>query len=93
MEEVDVLAVDLGGELGVVVEVFLVGAPVVVVAPVVGEFLEVGARDAVLPVGAGELVWPAGVVEAVVEVVEVGLGDGEVEGLDVGHGGDVTSDW
>ena len=93
MEEVDVLAVDLGGELGVVVEVFFVGAPVVLGAPVVGEFFEVGAGDAVAPVGVGEFVGPAGGVEPAVEVVEVGLGDVEVEGLDVGHGGDATSDW
>src|SRR5207253_6086418 len=44
MQEVDPLAVDLGGELRVVVELCLGGAPVVLRAPVPGEVLQVAQR-------------------------------------------------
>jgi hypothetical protein len=44
VQEVDALAVDLGGELRVLVEPRLLGAPVVPRAPVLGELLEVAQR-------------------------------------------------
>ena len=82
VQEVDALAVDLGDELGVLVELRLLGAPVVPGAPVLGELLQVAQRYPAGPLDAGQLAGPAGVGEPVVQVVEVGLGDLDAEGLD-----------
>ena len=81
MEEVDVLAVDLGRELGMGVDRGLGRPPVVLVPPRVVERSDVRLLDAVVDV-AGELVGPARPVEPVAQVVEVGLGDVEREGSD-----------
>ena len=86
VEEVDVLPVDRGRELRVLVEPRLPGAPVVAAAPVVGELLDVGARHAVAPPGAGQLVGPARARETLVEVVQHGLGDLDPERSDLGVG-------
>src|SRR4029453_13398889 len=83
--KVDVLPVDLGGELRVLVEGCLPGAPVVLVLPVVDQVADVAAGAAVLPArrarprgrtggGGGGLVAPAGPGQPVGEVVQVGLG-------------------
>ena len=86
VEEVDVLAVDLGRELGERVDPGLGRAPVVLVDPVVVERPDVRLLDAVVDIVAGELVGPARAAEPVLEVVEVGLRDVEGEGADlVGH--------
>jgi hypothetical protein len=82
MQEVDVLAVDLGGEVREFVELGLVLAPVVGGSPVLGEFLEASQRKAVVPAGVGNLVGPAGASKTIVQVVEVGLRDVDAEGLD-----------
>jgi hypothetical protein len=83
VQEVDALAVDLGDELGVPVELRLLAAPVVLRAPVLGEVLEVAQRYAASPRHAGQLTGPAGVRQPVVQVVEVGLGDPDLEGPDL----------
>ena len=82
VQEVDVLAVDLGGELRVLVELRLGGAPVVLRVPVPGELLQVAQRYAAAPSHAGQLAGPAGAGEPAVQVVDVGLGDLDAEGLD-----------
>ena len=85
---VDVDAVDLAEELGPGVERGLLGAPVVLVAPVVAEFAHVLGIGAVVPAGVGDGVGPAGAIEAVAKVVEDAVGDGDAEGS-WGHGGTI----
>jgi hypothetical protein len=87
MEEVHGGPVDGGGELGVLVELGFVLAPVIAGPPVVGQVLEVVEGDAAGPAEAGELVGPAGPGQSLVEVVQVGLGDLDPEGPQVGAGG------
>src|SRR5439155_2693252 len=82
VQEVDALAVDLGGELRVGVELRLGGAPVISSAPVTGELLQVAQRDAALPPRAGQAARPAGTGEPATQMVDVGLGDLDAEGLD-----------
>lgn len=80
MEEVDVLVVDDGGELGKLVESCLLAAPVVGGGPVLGEALEVVQRDAEVPANAGQLVGPARPEETLVQIVEIGLRNLNSEG-------------
>src|SRR4029450_6085600 len=75
-----------GGELGVLVEPGLVLAPVVGAAPVFGQLPQVPDRHPAAPAEHWELVGPAGPGEAVVQVVQVGLGDVDAEGSDLGGG-------
>src|SRR5438034_9421172 len=82
VDEVDVLAVDRGGEVWKLVEVGFVLAPVVAGAPVFGQLLEPGKWEAVVPPGVGDLIGPTGAGEPVGQVVEVGLGDVDAEWLD-----------
>ena len=85
---VDVDAVDLAEELGPGVERGLLGAPVVLVAPVVAQLAHVSDVGSVVPAGVGDGVGPAGAVEAVAEVVEDAVGDVDAEGS-WGHGGTI----
>ncbi len=91
MQEVDVLAVDLGGELGDLVEAGLVDSPVVAAGPVLDQVDEVVLVHAVVPADAGDLVGPAGAGQSVSQVVEVSLRDVDTERLHVGHGLDDRS--
>ena len=75
VEEVDVLAIDRGRELGEPVQPGLPRAPVVAVQPAVRKASYVRERDPVVGPGPGHLVRPAGSSEPVSEVVEVLLGD------------------
>ena len=79
----DALAVDLGGELKVLVELGLLRAPVVLGAPVLGELLQVAQRHPASPAHAGQLTGPAGGGELVVQVVEIGVRDLATEGPDL----------
>ncbi|BEL07403.1 hypothetical protein Q0Z83_055940 [Actinoplanes sichuanensis] len=73
VEEVHPVAVDLGDLLGQRVELGLVGPPVEV-QPVPGERADPVEGDAVV---GGRRVRPAGAAEAVGQVVEFGLRDGD----------------
>ena len=86
MQEVHVLAVDDGGELGELVQPGLLGPPVVLGAPVGGQVVQVAKRYPGFPAGAGQLVGPAGAGEPVSQVVQVGLGDVDPERPDLGVG-------
>src|SRR5262249_40084270 len=86
VQEVDVLAVDLGRELWELVEAGLPLAPVVPRAPMLGQFLEIGERDASAPVDTGQFVGPAGAGPAGTQVVEDRLGDLDSERPDLGIG-------
>jgi hypothetical protein len=65
MREVKGLPVNVGGELGQLVQPGLVLAPVVAVGPVGGELPQVAGRDAATPSLAAELAAPAGTGEPV----------------------------
>jgi hypothetical protein len=70
----DTLVVDSRDELGVLVQPRLVLPPVVAADPVVDEVTDVVERNAIDPAGAVQLIGPAGTREAVLEIVELGLG-------------------
>src|SRR6185437_13333336 len=84
-QEVDVLAVDLSGELRVRVQLRLPGPPVVPSAPPLDQLLDVAHRDAVLPTGRhgagrrrlvrGQFLRPPGPGQSLLETVELGLRD------------------
>jgi len=82
VQEVDALAVYLGGELRVGVELRLRGPPLELGAPIPGQFLQVVQRYAAGPPDAGQLAGPAGTGQPAVQVIDVGLGDFDAEGLD-----------
>jgi hypothetical protein len=83
MDEVDPLAIDGGGELGVPVEPGLPGPPVVPVGPVAGQLLQVPEGHAAGPAHAGQLVRPAGPGQPLAQVVQLGLGDLDAERADL----------
>ena len=82
VDEVQVDAAQRHGELPARVELHLLRAPVVAVAPVADERLHVGEVGAVAPRLAGDLVGPAHARQARAQVVEHGVGhaDGERAG-------------
>ena len=87
VQEVDVLAVDGRHELRELVQSGLLDSPVEPVGPVAGQVLQVVQRHAAGPVVVGRVLRPAGAGNPVVQVVEVGLGDVDPEGTDLGGGG------
>ena len=72
MQEMDVLAVDVGRELRMSIDPLLRRPPVIPVPPVVVERADVRLLDAVIDI-AGELIGPARTIESIAQVVEVGL--------------------
>jgi hypothetical protein len=89
VHEVDLLAIDLRRVLRVGVQPRFLGAPVVIVAPVGGEFAQVADRHAAFPSGHGQVRRPARPAEALSQVVQVSLCDADPELLDVVRGGAV----
>ena len=83
MHKVHVLAVDDGGELRKLVQLRLVGAPVVTGAPVGGQVFQVAQRHAGLPAGTGQLGRPAGAGQPLAQVIEVGFRDVDPERADL----------
>jgi hypothetical protein len=99
VRELDVQSVDLGDELGQLVERRLDLAPVVVGAPVLDERLELRQLDALGPVADGLLVRPACRRDAPAEIDELLLWNVDAEGADcgffpnwTGHGGLLSVD-
>ena len=84
MQEVHGLPFDGGRELRILVEPRLVFAPIIGRAPVLGQFLKIPERHAAAPVNARLFFGPAGVREAIAQVVEVGLRYVDEERLDRG---------
>jgi hypothetical protein len=76
---VHVLVLDDGDELRELIQLRLVGAPVVMSAPVCGQIFEVVQRYAGLPAGTGQLGWPACAGQPLAQVIEVGLRDVDPE--------------
>ena len=79
-------------ELLVAVDLGLAAPPVVLVRPVPTHVLHVVEGDALRPVVDDLPLGPAGGGEAPAEIVEVGLGDVDREGLQAGHGCDQITD-
>ena len=86
MQEVDRQALELGGVLLDLVQRRLGSSPVVVLTPVLAQFLQVGQRDALRPVGDGLRLGPAGTGQALAQVAELLLLDVDTERGDVGAG-------
>ena len=85
VDEMDVQAVDLGGEVVEPVQCGLAGAPVVLVGPVGRQILGVVQRDALGPVLDALGLGPSGPVQSLFEVVEIGFGNCDAEGADLSH--------
>ena len=83
MQEVDVLTIDLGRVLRELIQFGLVLAPVVAGAPIFSQVLEVFDRNSSAPADARQLVGPASAGQTGAKVVQVGLGNGYFEWLDV----------
>ena len=83
MEKVNLLAVDLGQEVGQRIDPRLDRPPVEPRPPVLGELAQKGQRAFPLPSGARELVRPAGPRQPLAEILEHGLRNGGAEGSDV----------
>ena len=82
MDEVDRLAIDRGAEVRELVQPRLLRSPVERVAPVLHQLAHVVHWDPVLPAGAVDLIGPARAGEAVLEVAQGGVLDGDLERLD-----------
>jgi hypothetical protein len=82
VDEVDVLAVDLRGEVVELVEPCLTGTPVVGVVPVRDQLPQEAQLGPVVPARVGDLLREPRAREALPEVVEDILGDVDVERLD-----------
>ena len=91
MNEVDIEAVDVGGELVEPVEQRFPGAPVVPVGPVRGKFSRVLKRNALAPVVDALAFRPSGLGQPLAQVVKNVIGNGNSERDDVGHGYHLTS--
>jgi hypothetical protein len=85
VDEVDRLAVDLGGELRKSVQLALDCAPVEGLGPVFDDRAQRGDLDAVVSACARDRVRPAREAQAGLEIRENVVGDGDSEGLR-GHG-------
>ena len=83
MDEVDGHAVDDGPELREAVDGGLLGAPIVVVGPVLDHGLKPAALDPVGPLVVAEIVSPARAAQATTYVLEQDLGDVDLEWRDV----------
>ncbi len=70
MDEVDLLAVDVGEEVRPPVEPIFLGAPVERRLPVLAQALQIREVGAVVPTGSRDLIGPAGAGQAVAEIVE-----------------------
>src|SRR5262245_63896098 len=81
MQEVHVRAVDQSGGLGKAVQSRFGRAPVITDPPVLGQLLEVIQRHASAPADSGQLIWPPGVGQPALEVVELVLRDVNAEGF------------
>ncbi|MNT77152.1 hypothetical protein D3C72_2162330 [compost metagenome] len=80
MQEVDVEPVDPGDELGVGVQLLLCLEPVVVVAPIAHQFLDLRQLHALRLIGYRLAVWPARGGDALAQVGQCRLREAGVEG-------------
>ena len=79
VDEVDIQTVHLGLEVAEGVELGFLGAPVELSPPMLDQFFQVGQVAAVVPSGVGNLIGPAGVGQALLQVLQdtVFHGDGK----------------
>ena len=83
VDKVDAQAADGGAEVREGVDGALLRPPVEVRLPVAHQVVQVGQARAVLPIGPGDLVGPAGARQPRLQVRELGFGDLDSERLDV----------
>src|SRR5437588_8745473 len=89
MDEMDLLAVDVGEKVRPTIEALFLRAPVELRRPVVAEILQIHAVGAVFPAASGNLIGPACTDEALPQVVEHHVGHVDTERTDVvAHSGD-----
>ena len=81
VDEMDLLAIDVGGGVGPGVESSLGGPPVEPAGPVFAKLPEVAQIGAVVPAGAHDLIGPPGTGQPFSQVVQNRLGYGYDEGL------------
>src|SRR5471032_1874966 len=86
MQKMHGLLVNGGGELRIGVKLGLLGAPIVGCLPICGETLEVLRRYASAPTLAGRFVGPSGIGEPLFQIVDLRLGNIDLERRD-GHCG------
>ena len=84
VHELDVQTVDFGDELWVRIESRLAATPVVLGTPVLANFAGIRQRNTLAPIARGFAFWPAGLGEALCEIIEFGLWHGKLKGADVG---------
>ena len=82
VQEVHRLTVDLGAELRVGVQLGLLGAPVELLGPVVGQLPQVVDGHAALPGCARQLLGPAGGGQPGLQIGQVGVGNRDTERLE-----------
>jgi hypothetical protein len=90
VQEMEVLTIDGGVELRQRVQLRLVRTPVVTCVPVLGQSLQVADWHTALPSYPRQFVRPAGVVQPLIEIVQVGL-HLDAERMDVGDDPLVTT--
>ena len=83
--EMDLEAVDIGGEMLEPIQLGLVLAPVVLGAPVVEQLAHVGEVGAVLPSGIGHLVGQTRAREPILQVLQNIIGHIDSKGFDSDH--------
>ncbi len=93
MDEVDVDVIDVGPELGQLVEPMLGRAPVVLIAPVAAERAQVVERNALIPPLDRLALGPSGAVKPIAKILEVGLGNDDREGLERRPSSDRRRPW
>ena len=79
MNEVNLLAVDLGEEVRPTIEPILLRAPVEGRAPVLAQILQVREIGSVIPRGVRDLIGPARARQAITQVFDVGVGNLDAE--------------
>ena len=82
VQEMEAQPVDRGPELRPLGQLALEPSPVVAVGPVVGQPAQLRARDALHPARGGRRLGPARVLDPAPKIIELGLLDGDGEGLD-----------
>ena len=92
MQVVALLAVNLGGELRDLIQPGFLTPPIETMPQVVGQVLELGQRHVVIKIRTriGRGIWPAGEVEAAMKIIQLAVGDLDLERLGSGKCGHIN---
>src|SRR5882672_12106761 len=80
------VSVDIRLEMREAIDLALMRPPVVLVAPVLDQLLQIGEIRSILPASIGHFIGKASVLEARLQVGERGVGHLDFESFDIGHG-------